>query len=355
MIHGESDGREDEEMRWRLFLVISMISLLFLSYSRGTDEVEPNDSMDFPQTLMQGTVNGTVNTTGDGDTDIFKIDVPPDNVVFFSLKKADIGSGSIGMDIFDSGRQKLFKGNDLEWEDRELTISGETNRGYLASMNDRRSYFLAVTGKGSYELEVLFNDTDDADDPPGIGGIPLEIGYDEQRSGRVFEMEYGYLRYTDVDIFEIPLEQDGYIEVRIRKTDNGTGTIHAGLDQNKNKKVREVDLSEKGQRKTLEEYFSYYEEDETVFLMVWGEGEYEIDVSTGDDYPGDEFFMAMMGAMMCFYMMILLVPLISFAAVIIIIIFFVVKGNKDKDRVARRRKGAKYPGRLGKVPRRPPK
>ncbi len=333
-------------------VMILLITICLLAGSAlALEETEPNDSMDDPQMIGEGTILGAVTNTGVGDPDIFKVDVPADVVVFYSIKKTDIGPGPIRVDVFDSERQRIIPEGVQDQGYEELTIAGEITRGLLVNKESVDSFFIAISGTGSFEVEVLFEETEDPYDAPGFEDEPDLLESGDELSGRVFELEYGYLEYSDVDRFEIPIDVDGIVTVKIKRTDPGNGTLYAGLDLDKDEKVEETSLTGIGDRATLEESVVSYYDEEMVYLVIWGEGEYEIEVNVEEDFPNERIMLGIFAGFMCFYMVILLLPLFSFVIIIILVIWLVTRGTREKNNVAKKRKKGRAPG---KVPRGPP-
>jgi hypothetical protein len=329
-----------------------LMTILLAAGSSAVVEEEPNDSMDQPQLIGEGTVTGSVN--GTGDSDIFRAEIPADNVVFYSVKKTDTDSGVINVKAFDSERQTIPFDEEESDNIAELSISGEICRVFLVNSNSPDRFFIAVSGSGQYEVEVLFEETGDPEDAPGMGESPGVLEDGDEVSGRVFELEYGYLEYSDVDRYEISSDTEVCISVHIRRTDSGNGTLYASLDQNPSARFKEAEFDRMGEVITLEECIYPYGEEETVYLTIWGEGEYEIEVMIEDDSFSENVFLGVMGFFLCFYLMIFIVPILGFVAVIFIVVWLIVKGNKDKDRVAEKRRGRKGPGMVTKVPKSPP-
>lgn len=338
----------------KLVLPAAIMFLVMIGAALGMEEEEPNDSMDEPQSFQEGNINGSVN--GTGDPDVYRIDVPADTVIFYSLKKTDTGLDGLEMNVFDSYRRSInIEGPGGETID-ELTIAGEMVRGMLLNRDTEDYFFIAVSGNGNYTVEVLIEEMNDPEDAPGYNerADVLEIG--DEREGRVYEFEYGYLEYEDMDRYRIPCDREGSVKVRIEKTDPGNGSVYAGMDIYSECVSEEVELSHPGERRTLEEdVYPYGDEEENVYLSVWGEGEYKIDIDFEEGFLGEEALLGLMGAMMCFYLLIFLVPIIGFAGVLILVIWLVLKGNKDKNRIAEKRRGRTSPGRVSRVPKKPPR
>jgi hypothetical protein len=320
----------------------------------GMEEVEPNDSMDEPQSFHEGKINGTVN--GTGDPDVFRIDVAAETVIFYSLKKTDTGPGELILNVFDSYRRSINvegpEGNSID----ELSIAGEMVRGLHVNRDTADYFFIAVSGNGNYTVEVLIEEMNDPDDAPGHGENADIIEIGDEREGRVFELEYGYLEFEDVDRYIIPCDRDGTLKVRIEKADSGNGSVFAGMDIYPEYVVGEVELSHRGDRRTLEEdVYIYGEEEENIYLSVWGEGDYLLEIGFEEGILGEELLLGLMGAMMCFYLLIFLVPIIAFAGILILVIWLVIKGNNDRKEIAKKRRGRTQPGKVRKIPNKPPR
>ena len=79
-----------------MLLLVLVLPILFILPASAIKETEPNDSLDSPQEIGEGIIEGELNTNlSDGElmeSDIFKVDIPRNSIVFFLLKKtAGIG------------------------------------------------------------------------------------------------------------------------------------------------------------------------------------------------------------------------------------------------------------------------
>ena len=80
------------KLRGRIILLLITV-LLLIPFTSVLAETEPNDSLDSPELLTEGSVTGELNTNISDEElwekDIFRIDMPPNSILFFFLKKTD--------------------------------------------------------------------------------------------------------------------------------------------------------------------------------------------------------------------------------------------------------------------------
>lgn len=313
------------------FKGLIMIFLLILIFGRvsAMEEVEPNDSMDTPQVIGEGIVSGEIN---DQTSDIFRVDVPNDNLTFFSLKKTDTNRTSLHLEVFDSSREHLFGTNAYNYGGG-INVAGEKISHIWEPSEEPDSFFMVITGRGTYDIDVKFQEIDDPNDAPGLGDLPWMLEDGDHVAGSVYEFEHGSDIYADQDNFRFEVNTDTIIRVKITKEDMGAGSIHARLYHAGEGEHTELD--DIGQSDTLEYevMIDTYEDSETVYLDIWGEGDYEIDITYEDTAFDPAIMIGLMGAMICIAMMISFMPVF----IIIIVIILLVRGSSKTKKKNRRK------------------
>ncbi len=315
----------------RNIIPISAIMLLLISILvsiPGDAETEPNDSLDSPEILSEGTITGELNTNiTDEDLfekDCFRLDMDRGVLYIVSIKKTDTLPNDIEVTYYnDLVRQIGFPS--------ALSVAGQRTTWDLRPLDDE-TRFIVVSGKGEYAIEVFQVDVNDDDDHGGEFSEPKLLGDGDILDGKVFEIEHNGTEYSDVDVFMFKLDTSENLIVDITRTDDGDGTLELKFYNDvgtissieKNAKLKKL-----GDEKTFEYEYTYTTSD-VVYLRITGEGDYNIEVTQEAETISEEemiIMLSMLAMMMCLPIIGFLVPVI----IIIIVIVIIVKGQKKKE------------------------
>ena len=324
----------DERNVFKVAVILVLIGFMVSFISVADGEEEPNDSMDEPNVIGEGNTTGEVNSGSSyssNDEDMFKVNIPVNSIVFFSLKKTDTGSGDIYLKTFGSDRESTY---DNYYRSASVDVAGEVTRGILVNQRSADHFFLIVTGRGEYSINIKYHDMDDPDDAPGSGEGPLLVSEGKKISGKVFKVTYDHQEYEDVDRFYINVANDCTVSATIKRTDGGDGVIYASLNDYSQSSSVDIKLDEKDESKTTSvRVYNYGGDDESVYLNVWGEGEYEITFEEKRGFESDVFFFSMIGFMLCLTLLTTLVPVI----IVIVVIIVILKTSKKSDKKKRKK------------------
>jgi hypothetical protein len=318
-----------------IFVFVSSFILLNALPLTGAEK-EPNDSMDDPDTIGEGMITGSVSRYSQNDKDIFRVDVPAGTVVFYSLKKTDTGTEYIRMNSYGSDREPL------EMEDYgyyggsggSVDVAGEKMRDMFINHGESDHFFIIVEGSGEYVIEVKFMEMMDPDEEYTEEEITSRLEQGSETSGRVYVLEYDSQTYEDVDIYYIPISDDTTVKVKLTKTDEGNGTIYGSLSEYRHSDSVDIELDEKGESgRTDETVYVYGGEEEFVYVTVWGDGEYQIEVEEASIFSPETILLGIMGIILCLTLAMTIMPVLI---VIVIIVVIVKSTSKDKKKRKRR-------------------
>ncbi len=319
------DGRNIKKATVILVMIVFMAS--FISVVDG--EEEPNDSMDDPNVIGEGNTTGRLDSGSSyssNDEDMFRVNIPVNSIVFFSLKKTDTGSGDIYLKTFGSDRESIYLSH---YSSPSVDVAGEVTRGILVNHGPADHFFLIVTGRGEYSINIKYHDMDDPEDAPGSEESPMLVSEGKKLSGKVFKVTYDHQDYEDVDSFYINVASDCTVKATVKRTDDGDGTIYASLNDYSRYSSVDIKLDEKDESETTSvRIYNYGGNDESVYLDIWGEGEYEIIFEVNRGLESEVFLFSMIGAVLCISLMTTLLPV----AIVIVMIIVIVKSTKKGDK-----------------------
>lgn len=127
---------------------------------------EPNNSLNDPEMISEGTHSGdvSINLLTDNDIDYYLISVPANKDIKITAEKKDSGEGSITIQGYDSDKESM--GIFGLWI--YLTAPGETETdSYWNSEDAARNVYLEVEGDGEYAITIKFT-TDSQDTSEGL-------------------------------------------------------------------------------------------------------------------------------------------------------------------------------------------
>ncbi|HHD16077.1 MAG TPA: hypothetical protein ENK47_05155 [Euryarchaeota archaeon] len=324
------------------FFVLMMIAVPFMS----SGEVEPNDSMDFPQVLDNNeTVSGELNlnwSQGEDDRDIFKIDIEKGDLSFIRVKKTDTGSGTIDIDIYDEDRE-LYGGNYYYGyydSDSTLSIAGQTyTRSFIAEKDT--FYFIVISGRGEYEITHEGFDVNDPNDDDVLGDS-IELGDEEPYEGKVFRISSDEFEYEDSDMFHIVVDSRDDLRIKCEREGWSTGTLTVKLFKGGSSEgdlVDEATMDSGDDHIVLEDTNDDYVA-HSYYILIEGEGNYTITADSNyNPFSNTEvtILLIMMLSMFCLPIAMMLIPVVIIVIVIIVIVRSQKKNKPEKKKPYRRK------------------
>jgi len=155
------DGVNMLKIRYGLAIAGALVAII-LVLSPVLGDNEPNDSLNDPETITEGTYTGdvSINILMDNDLDYYIISVPADKDIVVTAKKIDSGEGTITIQGYDHNKQSM--GIFDIWI--YLTTPGETDSASYWNTDDTaQNVYLEIEGDGQYEFTIEFtNDSSDA-------------------------------------------------------------------------------------------------------------------------------------------------------------------------------------------------
>ena len=132
--------------------VLFLAVLLFVS-SNATADFEPNNSFDQAESIGEGDHSGSVNLLVDND-DFYKVTIPSNTKMTVKIKKTDSGEWGISVESYDSTKKQDYAISMYVSEEGERDTDTHSNYD-----QDSETYYLKVSGGGTYEIEIEYEDS----------------------------------------------------------------------------------------------------------------------------------------------------------------------------------------------------
>lgn len=339
--------------RWLIGLVLLFLALPLSCGAQA--ELEPNDSLDSPQVLTVGELEGEVSSSFDAtgpiqiDRDIFAVDVEMKHVLELSFKKTDLGPHAISIRTYDEEKMRLHSPLDMV-----LSVPGEVFIGrWENTQNSRSRVHLVVEGNGTYHLNVNLTPIKEVPPPPQRHDSWEQAQYVDEGSYS------GYVHDADPNITEshyyrIMVPAWEALEITLEKTDNETGMVYL---QTYSRRLEvpsswDISLGVSGPGKNDSDVWEcYYCSDTSVVVAVRGRGGYNLTMlivpSQEGDYMDEEAYLVILVFMMLFtllpFLVLMIIPIMAVIIIIALIVWALKRSNANA-KPSGPKSGSKLPG-----------
>ncbi|MBN1389598.1 MAG: hypothetical protein JXA22_03040 [Candidatus Thermoplasmatota archaeon] len=319
-------------MMWKSVGNTVLIALSLIAISCiVSGETEPNDSLDSPELLVNGTISGELNMNETDEDkweqDIFRLDMEENSITFFFLKKTDSANNAIRIDRFNSRKEPIYLYYDIVVE-----VPGETHSEKFLNVGTPDTMYLVVSGQGSYSMTLLSMDLDDPNEPVNGSYFPPRLKDGDEIEGRVYTLEYQGLSHEDTDDYILELGYEEDVRITIYRTDTGDGELKVTLTEQNSEETDPIERTLEGGEEAEIEYIGDYYYQKDLYLEISGEGEYELIVEVTDQGSiGPGILLGLTGGLMCFIVLLSFSPYII-ALAVILTIFLYHRSKKKKQK-----------------------